>query len=708
MSPRNLTIVVMSCCVAAVGLRQAAADETPLTMAGFTGKGQKQQRRIEARFLKIPRAEDYRRHLERLTRDPHPSGSAANYALADYLADVMSQAGLTVDRHEYDAWMPHHKPNSRVALVRPVRLPLNDQEYILPEDPFSAHPDLTPGWNAYAATGDVTGEVVYVNYGRREDYQTLKDRGVQLEGRIAIARYGGNYRGFKVKYAEEAGAIGVIIYSDPANYGYRGGPVYPEGKQWSESTVQRGSVKTLPYPGDPLTPFVPALPMSSGGVERLAENDVALPRIPVTPLPYGSAQEILSRMQGDAVPSGWQGGLPFAYRLTGGVELTVRVQVEQPRQLVRVVNVCGTVDGTDWPEQEILLGSHYDAWSFGAADPNGGTAMLLTLADALGELAQRHPPKRSITICHWDAEEYGIIGSTEFVEEHRDRLAHAVAYVNADMAVTGPRPAGSASPTLKQLLVQASAAVEHPDGDGDSVLSQWLAATGKDEPAVGNLGGGSDHVGFYTHLGIPSMWPGLGGPSLYHSGYDDLAFYERFCDPDFTYGPTLSRWNGLIALRLANADLLPYEVDRYAVDLQKHVQDLRDLADKHNVQGDWSELDSTIESLSQATAAYDQVAGTYLAGTVDTRQLADINDHLITLERSFLLGAGLQGRPWSRSLYAAPDPFSGYASWMLPGLRYEILEGDSDSLTPWLSTYASAVTELTKRVAALTTSLSGS
>ncbi|MBT6150334.1 MAG: M28 family peptidase, partial [Gemmatimonadetes bacterium] len=451
--------------------------------------------------------------------------------------------------------------------------------------------------------------------------------------------------------------------------------------------------------------LTPALPPGATPVDRLDEADVALPRIPVTPLPYGAAEQILSRMMGAAVPAGWQGGLPFTYRLTGGPELTVRLQVEQPRQMVRVVNVCGTVEGTDWPEQEIVLGSHYDAWTFGAVDPAGGSAMLLTLAGALGELAQRHPPRRSITICHWDAEEYGIIGSTEFVEEFGDRLAHAVAYINADMAVAGPRPGGSASPSLKQLLIDVTAAVEHPDDDGGSVLERWLLNSEKEEPPIGNLGGGSDHVGFYTHLGIPSAWPGMGGPSLYHSGYDDFAFYERFCDPDFTYGPTVAMLDGLIALRLANADLLPYAVDRYATDVQRHVQDLRDLAAENSIEADWTRLDLAIEALFEVTTGYTDASEAYLASSesseMGSAELGALNQGLLTLEKSFLLETGLQGRPWSRSLYACPDPFSGYASWMMPGLRYEITEGDATTLAPWLTIYTEAVTKLKDRVTSL-------
>ena len=252
------------------------------------------------------------------------------------------------------------------------------------------------------------------------------------------------------------------------------------------------------------------------------------------------------------------------------------------------------------------------------------------------------------------------------------------------------------------MLIDAAASVEHPDDDGGSLLARWNPPdSGRDEPAIGNLGGGSDHVGFYTHLGIPSMWPGMGGASLYHSGYDDFAFYERFCDPDFAYGPAVARLNGLLALRLANADVLPYALARYPTDLATHVADLRKLAEANHRLADWSELDQAITGLDQAVSDWD-VARADLIDSEDDRRLPAVNEALLGLEKAFLAEGGLQNRPWSRSLYATPDPFSGYASWMLPGLRYEVLEGGADSLAHWMSTYADAVNELTARVAALT------
>jgi len=673
-----------------------------IALTGFSEPRAQEQLDVESRLLELPSSDAFRHHLERITRDPHPFGSPANTAVADYLAEVMDGAGLEVERYAYDIYAPLLYPDIDVALVRPIRLPLNNQEYVLDADPFSAHADAQPGWNAYSGSGDVTAEVVYVNYGTREDYRELADMGVSLEGRIALARYGGNYRGYKVKYAEAAGAVGVIIYSDPANGGFPQGPEYPEGKFWSESTIQRGSVFTLPYNGDALTPFDPAYTRDSGRrVKRLSPEDVPLPTIPVTPLPYASAREILSRMEGEPVPRKWQGGLPFTYRITGGPGLTVRLRVDQPRGLVRAQNVVGRLRGSEFPDEWIILGCHYDAWVFGAVDPNGGTAMLLTLAESLGKLASSGMrPRRSILICHWDAEEFGIIGSSEWVEEMRDELdAGAVAYINADVSVAGPSFGGSASPSLKRLIAEAVQAVPHPDGGG-TVYERWHPADSEaPEPPVGNLGGGSDHLGFYTHIGIPAAGLRMGGPSLYHSMYDSFAYFERFCDPEFVYGPAMARVDGVLALRLANADVLPYDVARYAADLEQHITGLEKVAADGEAEVDLGDLRAAVADLAAVTGRIDQTRATYLAAGDRSRgDLAKLNAGLIGLERAFVRDDGLQGRPWSRSLYASPDPYSGYAAWMLPGLRYEVDAGSAEGVSRWQPIYVDAVNELTRRV----------
>ncbi len=707
LSIRFVRVVLIVSCVLATTLGwDVAAQQNPPT--GFTPRGAEAELACEAKLQALPSSAAYKRHLEALTKEPHQTGGEANVRVAEYLEQAMKRAGLDVQTYPYDVYLPSIDTDIEIALVTPIRLPLNNQEYVLEEDRFSSHPDLKKGWNAFSGSGDVTAEVVYANFGRKEDFEQLRALGVSVKGKIVVARYGGNFRGFKAKYSEEHGAVGALIYTDPANNGYMAGPPYPEGRYLTESTIQRGSLLTLSYTGDPLTPFEPALPRDSGAsVTRLDPADVALHTIPVAPIPYGSAHEILSRMKGEPVPEGWQGGLPFAYRLTGGEALTVRLRVDQPHGLVRATNVIGTIQGTEFPDEWVILGSHYDAWNFGACDPNSGSAMLLTLADALGEMTQDGcQPRRTIKIAHWDAEEYGIIGSTEWVEQFRDDLlTHAVAYINADGSVTGGQFSASAAPSLKGLFTDATKAVAHPKGG--TVYEQWVAGSKNgSSPAMGNLGGGSDHVGFYTHVGVPSGGMSFRGSTPnYHSNYDTFAWYERFADTEFVFGPTLSRIDGVATLRLANADVLPYDVVRYSRDLETHIATLEKRAKELEVAADLSGLRGAVKKLSKATRDYVKARDRRLSRKGVTGEVAsEINSQLIALEKAFLYQEGLQGRPWSRSLYASPDPFSGYASWMLPGLRYEI-ETRGSEIASWEKIYVAAVSDLTSRIGGVTRAL---
>lgn len=662
--------------------------------------------------MDLPSPEGFRRHLERLSAEPNPAGSEANQRVADYLAEAMEDAGLRVDRYPYDLYMPSPESahDTRVELVTPVRKPLNLQEYILEEDPFSAHPDLGPGWNAYSGSGDVTGQVVYANYGRLEDFRALEAMGVDLAGKIVMARYGGNFRGYKARFAEERGAAGLLIYTDPADGGYVSGLPYPEGPFVNESGIQRGSVLT-PLGGDPLTPHGPALPLDHPETPvRLDPMEAGLLRIPVTPLPYGSAVEILQRMTGEPVPSGWQGGLPFTYRVTGGEELTVRLRVEQPMDFVRATNVVGVVEGTELPDEWIVLGSHFDAWTFGATDPNSGSAMLLELAEALARLAADGcAPRRTIMIAHWDAEEYGILGSIEWVRQLEEELdAGAVAYINADAAATGRNFGASASPSLKTTLLEATRAVPHPDEGVGSVFDHFQGRfPDADEPPVGTLGGGSDHVGFVTYIGVPSANLSMSSPTpIYHSNYDSFAWYERFADPDFVSGPTLAMVDGILAMRLANADILPYDVVRYADDLAAHMGALQDRARELGTVAEMGALEEARTRLAAAANDFGEARESYLT-LGGNESAAEINRLLMGLERAFIHAGGLQEQPLSRSLYVAPDPFSGYASWPLPGLRYEVETGLAE-WDAWLARTVASVDELTRRIEVVTGMLAGS
>lgn len=684
-----------------------AAQDRP---TGFTASAAATHAMCEARLLDLPSGDTWWEHHRRITQEPHPTGSEANRRVARYLAEVMEEAGWQVRVDAYDVYLPQLEGLvNEVEIITPVRRRLENQEWALPEDPHSAHPDLLPGWNAYSGSGDVTGQVVYANLGRKEDFDQLRDMGIDLSGRIVLARYGGNFRGYKVKFAEEAGAAGVIMFNDP---GFAGGDEYPLGPQMNPSTIQRGSVLTLDWTGDPLTPFVPALPLDGDEqVERLDPSEVAFHTIPVLPVGYGAAQEILSLMDGEAVPPGWGGGLPVTYRLTGGRGLTVRVHVRQTLDFTRAENVIGTLEGSEFPDEWVILGSHYDPWSFGAHDPNGGTTTLVHLAEVLGRMAQEGcRPRRSILIAHWDAEEYGIIGSTEWVEHHLPELQrNAVAYINADAAVSGAAFSASASPSLKGPILEAAASVPYPGIDG-SVLDWWTAnSRGSEVPAIGNLGGGSDHVAFYTHAGIPSAGLSFGGSNgIYHSNYDTFTFFERFSDPDRVWGPALVRVDGVLALRLANADVIPFDVVRYATDVATHAEGLERL-------GADLEMEVRLDALKAAATRTREAAATFVstrdrrleAGDLTRTDMRTVNARLLGLEKAFLHQEGLQGRPWSRSLYASPDPFSGYASWMLPGIRYEIETGNAVGVGSWEALYVRAMEELDGRIREMTERIQG-
>lgn len=656
---------------------QTADDLFSLT--GFRQQDALQQLENEQQMLQYLTPDVYRNHLYQLTRVPNIAGTEGGRSVINYMTTAMEGAGLDVRHYDYDAYMP--KPGSvSISLVRPIRLPLNNQEYIYDEDPQSMHAELTHGWNAYSGSGNITAGIVYANYGRKQDFEQLVEMGIEIEGKIVVARYGGNFRGFKAKFAEEYGAAGLIIYTDPADNGYMRGLTYPEGKQSDESAIQRGSLLTLDYYGDPLTPFEPALPLDDPNTpQRLNENDVAFHTIPVAPIGYGAAKEILSRMDGSPVPGGWQGGLPFTYRLDSSDALQVHLDVEQPLEYTRITNVAGVIEGSEYPDEWIILGSHHDAWGFGATDPNSGTAMLLTLADALGELMNNGwQPKRSILIAHWDAEEFMLIGSSEWVEDLREELsANAILYLNADMSVTGPNFRSSASPSLKKPIIEATKVVPHPDYEDRTVYETWVRPE-QSEPSIGNLGGGSDHVGFYMHLGVPSAGVAISSSvPVYHTNFDTFHMYESFLDSSFTYGPTLAGVYGVVATRFAMADILPYDLGRYATDITQHIETLSGRAEELGRPLDGVlNLESVLNLNRQvSTALVNEIPEWLNSERFDADRLREINQKLIRLERSFANPEGLPFSEWQKSVYVATNPWSGYASWMIPGVRY-VLEDD--------------------------------
>ena len=664
---------------------------------GYSLTRWKNQLKIEDLFSKNIDTTSFKKHLIKLTERPHVVGSDANKAVQEYMFEVMKNAGFNVEKYPYDVYLPNKPGNSLIEIVTPTRIVLNQKEDIIPGDPFSKDPSLWKGWNAFSGTGDVTAEVVYANYGRKEDFETLKELGIEIKGKIVLAKYGGNFRGFKAKFAEASGAAGLIIYTDPKDSGYTKGLVYPEGPYYNKSTIQRGSLLTEDFTGDPLTPFEPALPLDGKKkIKRLDPKQTQLHTIPVTPIGYGEASKILGQMKGKAVPQSWQGGLPFTYRLEGGNALTIRLKVEQKIDFVRAANIVGMLKGSEAPDEWIILGCHFDAWGFGATDPNSGTAMLLSLSETLGKLKEQgFAPKRSVLIGHWDAEEHGVIGSTEWVEQMRDQLnAKGIVYMNFDGGVSGKNFGASAAPTLKKILIETSKKVKYPYTD-ESLYEFWKKDN-LNEPTIGNLGGGSDHIAFYMHVGVPSLSGGAGGPNLYHSNYDSFKFYEQFVDPEFKMGPMVEHMVGLLTLRMANSELIPYNINRYAFDLNLHFKNATQKIKEYNsdFKGFPKTLDA-IKALEESSKLLSiRISSLLSADNFSKKLFKNINKQLIAFEKSFISNQGMYFGSWYKSLYASSDPFSGYAAWIIPGVEYEIALRSSDRLEEWDKRYAIAILNL--------------
>lgn len=641
-----------------------------------------------------------------LASEPHMAGSDGDARVIEFIAAYFEQAGLEV--HTQWIWPYLARPiTAALEIVAPEQKSLNVTEPPVEGDPYSADPRLNIGFNALSANGEVVAGVVYANFGRKEDFERLAQLGVDVSGKIAIARYGGNFRGFKVKYAQEAGAAGLIIYTDPAESGYMRGLLYPEGGWATDQQIQRGSITTLPWPGDPLTPMV----VATENAERLDPESVALPRIPVQPVGWAAASEILSRMTGEGVPDGWQGALPFPYRLTGGPELKVRLMVQQERGLTKTANVVGTLRGAVYPDEWIIIGCHHDAWGFGAADPLAGTILVLEAARIFGEQARAgHRPDRSILFAAWAAEEYGIVGSVEWVEAHRQELLkNAVAYINLDMASMGPLLHANGAPALRRLILDAARQTPQAHEPEITAYDQWLTrslagAGGSDTngPRVGSMGGGSDHIGFYFHVGAPTMSLAASGGrgTSYHSNYDNLHWYHKVVGDDYEPALMLARVLSVLVSRLANADALPLDPMGYGPDLRKHLDAIEQIAKEKQVPLDLATLRSGIGTLEVAAQAFDaRLAAGIASGAIASAELARVNERVLRrLECVWLDDAGLPGRNWFKSLYMAPDETSGYSAWPLPALRKAIEDRDPDGA-------ARAVAALNERVRALTQSL---
>src|SRR5215203_2178556 len=535
---------------------------------GFSAERAAAERRWEEQFRALPNPKSAREHLRRLTIEPHIAGTKEDYATAIYVRDQLRSYGLAAELKEYDVWLNYPNTPTVLELITTRRQKLNVSEAVVSGDPSSSHPRITPLFNGYSATGDVTGPVVYANYGLPNDYEDLKKAGVDVKGKIVIVRYGNSFRGVKAKVAEQNGAIGCIIYSDPEDDGYMQGDVFPKGPWRPVASGQRGSVQYLfDYPGDPLTPGKPSIP----GVVRLKPEEATnLTRLPVQPIAYDVARTILSQLKGPLRPRGFQGGLPFAYHAGGTNDVKLRLKVDMDYKLRTIWNVVARIDGNEEKDRWVVLGNHRDAWVFGAVDPNSGSSAMLEVGRGFGQLLKHGwKPRRTIILCSWDAEEYGLVGSTEWAEEMAAELKEkAVAYLNLDAAVSGPHFGASSVPSLWKLMRGATRDVKDPK-TGKSIYQQWQDRSRENRPEgdqdmrearIGALGSGSDYTPFLQHLGVASTDMGFNGDyGVYHSAYDSFYWMDRFGDPGFTYHVASAQVWGTLAMRLANADGLSFD-----------------------------------------------------------------------------------------------------------------------------------------------------
>ena len=635
---------------------------------GFTTENALTQQNIETAFKELVSPEICRIKLRRLTEEPHLAGTENSRKIAEFLKNEYESYGLQVKIYEYHVYLPHPL-EVHVELVAPTKHVAVSKESGWEWDKDSFQKDIVPGYNAYSPDGDVTAELVYVNKGLPDDYRKLRELGISVKGKICIARYGGSYRGVKAKLAGDNGAVGLILYSDPADDGYMRGDVYPRGPWRSADAIQRGTVKYIfQHASDPLTPGWAAIK----DAHRLSMDEATdLPKIPVVPIAYRDAQPLLKALGGPNVPSNWQGGLPFAYHIGPG-PAQVHLKMRSEHSIRPIYNVIATLEGTEYPDEWVVLGNHHDAWVYGAADPCSGTTSLLEVARCLGALAkQGMRPKRTIIFASWDAEEFGIIGSTEWVEELKLELKEkAIAYLNVDIAATGSRFYASAAPPLRQLVRDATQEVIDPR-TLKSVYDNWKKAQNVMVPKVGNLGSGSDHSPFVGHIGVAAVSMGFSGPyGVYHAMQDNYYWMEHFGDPTFQYQVAMAQIWGIIALRLSNADILPFDYDVYAKTLLDELETL-----EVNVPIESERLLALLTEWEQTATTLNQQFEKYLISE-NKEKIVEINQRLFQLERTLIDDAGLPLRPWFKHLVYAPGLNTGYAAVVFPGIRDAIEKGD--------------------------------
>ena len=721
-------LLLASLVVALGAACSANGDQSASNMLGFDPSGATKQQSLEKTFDAQLQSSELRDWLKNMSSEPNQVGSPHDKANAEFVLQKFKEFGWDAHIETFSVLYPTPK-KVQVQLVAPTKYDAVLHEVPIPGDPST---DITqnvlPPYNVYGGDGDVTGELVYANYGLPDDYAELARRGIDVKGKIVITRYGGGWRGLKPELAQEHGAIGCLIYSDPHEDGYFQGDVYPKGGWRPEQGVQRGSVAKMQiHPGDPLTPDVG----STADAKRLDIKDAeTILKIPVLPISYGDATPLLQALGGPVAPASWRGSLPMAYHMGGG-PAKVHMVVESDWGQKTIYDVIATLKGSTMPDQWIVRGNHRDGWVFGAADPLSSHVAMLDEAKALGALyKQGWRPQRTIVYGSWDGEEPGLLGSTEWVETHAKELAQkAVLYINTDGVSRGFLHAGG-SHSLQHLVNQVAADVPDPEtnvsvqqrlrarlevagyeGGGEAKAAAKEAAKGGDLP-IGALGSGSDFTPFLQHLGIAALDVGFGGEGeggVYHSAYDTFDHYVRFSDPKFEYGVTLAKVVGRLVMRMADANVLPMRFSDFSAKLTEYMGELHQLADQTRMSTDQQHqlldsgafklaadptqnvapparlsdmspidlkpLDEAVQKLTQSMQAYDaaykkvQDAG-YKIPEAQDKQL---NELIGNMEKSLTDPAGLPGRTWFKHMIYAPGMLTGYGVKTVPGVR-EALE----------------------------------
>jgi N-acetylated-alpha-linked acidic dipeptidase len=680
------------------------------TITGFTQENAKKEIALEKAFEAKLNAKNLDQWMQKMSAQPHWVGTKFGLENAEWIEKQFKSWGYDTRIETYQILFPYPKLRL-LEMTAPTPYQAKLTAVPVEGDEFTKQGDaLLPSYNAFSIDGDVSAELVFVNYGIPKDYEELEKLGVDVKGKIVIAKYQGSWRGIKPKLAAEKGAIGCIIYSDPQDDGYVAGDVYPKGAFKNKTGVQRGSVMDMPtYPGDVLTPGYAA----TADAKRLDRKDApTITKIPVLPISYEDAQPLLEALEGTMAPESWRGGLPITYHIGPG-PAKVHLKLEFDWKLTPAHNVIATMKGTEFPDQWVMRGNHHDAWVHGANDPISGMVALMEEARAIGELAKKgERPKRTLVYCAWDAEEPGLIGSTEWVEDHQTELQQkVVAYINTDGNGRGFLGVGG-SHTLQKMVGEVGDVVTDPQR-GVSIKERRSAADqvrgDKGEFSISALGSGSDYTPFIQHAGIASLNLGFGGESSggeYHTIYDTYPHYKRFKDPDFAYGVALANTAGRITLRLANADLLPFEFEQwhstvsgYLEEIMKSCDQMREEVAKHNQMVDKNVFELAADPTKPFKKPIKKEVVPYLDFTplqnemvalkssIDKFTAADvsnlsieqrnkINQKLMAAEQALTATEGLPRRPWYKHQIYAPGFYTGYGVKTLPGVREAVEQKD--------------------------------